>query len=162
VARCLIIGCGCRGRSLARELTGRGHAVRGTTRDPSNRAQIEVSGAEALVADPDRIATLSAALDHVSIACVLLGSAAGSFEQLAALHGSRLAMLLQRTLDTTVRGIVYEAAGAVDPGVLRAGAEIVRAVCEESRIPYELLAADPADHGAWLAAATAAVNQLLI
>jgi hypothetical protein len=135
--------------------------VRGTTRDPGNRAQIAASGAEALVADPDRVATLSGALEHVSIACVLLGSAVGSFEQLAALHGSRLAMLLQRTLDTTVRGIVYEAAGAVDPGVLRAGAEIVRAVCEESRIPYALLAADPADHGAWLAATTAAVDQLL-
>jgi len=145
LARCLIIGCGCRGLSLARELTAAGHAVRGTTRDPARRGEIEAAGAEAVIGDPDVVATLARSLDHVSVACVLLGSAVGSPEQLAALHGPRLEMLLTRMLDTTVRGIVYETAGAVDPAVLRAGAERVRACCEDSRIPYALLEADPVD-----------------
>ena len=161
MARCLIIGCGCRGLSLARELTAAGHAVRGTTRDPARRGEIEAAGAEAVIGDPDVVATLARSLDHVSVACVLLGSAVGSPEQLAALHGPRLEMLLTRMLDTTVRGIVYETAGAVDPAVLRAGAERVRACCEDSRIPYALLEADPVDVDAWTVAAVAAVNRAL-
>ena len=161
MARCLIIGCGCRGLSLTRELIAAGHAVRGTTRDPGRRAEIEAAGAEAVIGDPDVVATLARSLEHVSIACVLLGSAVGSPEQLAALHGTRLEMLLTRMLDTTVRGIVYEAAGSVDAALLGAGAARVRERCEDSRIPYALLEADPADVDAWTVAAVAAVNSAL-
>ena len=161
MARCLIIGCGCRGLSLTRELIAAGHAVRGTTRDPGRRAEIEAAGAEAVIGDPDVVATLARSLEHVSIACVLLGSAVGSPEQLAALHGTRLEMLLTRMLDTTVRGIVYEAAGSVDAALLGAGAARVRERCEDSRIPYALLEADPADVDAWTDAAVAAVNRAL-
>jgi uncharacterized protein YbjT (DUF2867 family) len=157
LARCLIIGCGCRGRSLATALIARGHTVRGTTRDPARAAAIEATGTEAIVGDPDRVGTLAGALEHVTIACILLGSAAGTREGLAALHGSRLDMLLSRMLDSTVRGIVYEAAGSVDGDVLDAGTARVRAVCEDSRIPYALLRADPSDHRAWTAAALACV-----
>ena len=161
MARCLIIGCGCRGRSLGRELIAAGHAVRGTTRDPARAAEIEAIGAEAVVGDPDVIATLARSLDHVSVACVLLGSAVGSAEQLAALHGTRLEMLLTRMLDTTVRGIVYEAAGSVDRALLDAGAELVRERCEDSRIPFALLDADPGDTSAWVSAAVRAVDRVL-
>jgi uncharacterized protein YbjT (DUF2867 family) len=161
VARCLVIGCGCRGRSLTRELRGSGHAVRGTTRDPSHCADIEAAGAEAFVGDPDRVATLVAALEHVAVTYVLLGSATGGPEHLADLHGTRLDMLLERSLDTTVRGIVYEASGSVDPAVLRAGAERVRSACARSSIPYLMLDADPSDHAAWLSAATGAVDRVL-
>ncbi len=161
MARCLIIGCGCRGLSLARELTASGHAVRGTTRDPARRGEIEAAGVEAVVGDPDVVGTIARALEHVTIACVLLGSAVGSPEQLGALHGSRLDMLLARMLDTTVRGIVYEAAGSVEPPVLNAGGALVRARCEDSRIPYALLDADPGEVDAWTVAAVAAVNSAL-
>jgi nucleoside-diphosphate-sugar epimerase len=161
MARVLIVGCGCRGRSLARELRARGHAVRGTTRSPEGRAEIEAAGAEAWVGDPDRIATLSYALDGVTVLCWLMGSASGTPAQLAALHGSRLQMLLERTIDTTVRGLVYEAAGSVDPALLAGGAETVGAACAKSEIPHVLLEADPGDHEAWLAAALARVEDLL-
>lgn len=162
MARCLIIGCGCRGRALARELGARGHAVRGTSRDARNCSAIEAVGAECHIGDPDRVATLVSALDHVSVACLLLGSAAGSPEQLSALHGSRLGMLLERVLDTTVRGIVYEASGSVDPALLESGAARVRSACARSLIPYALVSADSADHDAWLRDATAAVEQMLL
>jgi hypothetical protein len=162
LARCLIIGCGCRGRSLAAELRTRGHAVRGTTRDARTRTEIEAVGAEAYVGDPDRVATLTPALDHVTVACVLLGTAAGPVEHVAALHGSRLQMLLQRMLDTTVRGILYEAAGSVDPSALREGARTVRAACEANLIPYVILDAAPSDHAAWVGAARDAVERLLL
>ncbi len=112
--------------------------------------------------DPDRIATLTPALAHVAVACVLLGCATGSDEQLAALHSSRLEMLVERMLDTTVRGIVYEAAGSVAPAVLESGAARVRHACERSLIPYALLTADPSDRPAWRDAAARAVTQVLL
>jgi uncharacterized protein YbjT (DUF2867 family) len=161
LARCLIIGCGCRGRSLAAELIALGHSVRGTTRDAARVGEIEACGAEALVGDPNVVGTLARGLDHVAVACILLGSAAGTPERLAALHGPRLEMLLTRMVDTTVRAVVYEAAGSVDPDVLRAGAARVRARCEDSRIPYVLLDADGTDAGAWTLAAVAAVQRAL-
>jgi threonine dehydrogenase-like Zn-dependent dehydrogenase len=161
VARVLIVGCGCRGQALARALREQGHAVRGTTRSGARRDAIEAAGAEVWIGDPDRIGTLSYALDGVTILCWLLGSAGGSPEQVAALNGSRLRMLLERTIDTTVRGVLYEAAGSVDAGVLAGGARTVRAACGHSEIPHALLEADPADRDAWLAAALRAIDGLL-
>lgn len=161
MTRCLIIGCGCRGLSLAVQLRARGHAVRGTTREPARVDAIEAAGVEAYVGDPDRIATLAPALEHVGVVCLLLGSAIGDPEQLEALHGTRLEMLLTRMLDTTVRGVVYECAGSVDGSLLAAGRQRIRDVCERSLIPYVLLSADPGEQHRWLAAASAAVERVL-
>jgi uncharacterized protein YbjT (DUF2867 family) len=162
VARCLIVGCGCRGLSLAARLRADGHAIRGTTRRQAHVAEIEAAGAEPFLGDPDRVATLAPALAQVGVACLLLGSASGPREQLAALHGTRLEMLLERMLDTTVRGIVYEAAGSVDPELLHAGAERVARACERSLIPYVVLSTDPSDLPAWLDAAAAGVAHALL
>ena len=161
MARCLIIGCGCRGLALTAALRAEGHAVRGTTRDPSRVAALEAAGAEPFVGDPDRVATIVPALDHVGVLCILLASATGTAEQLRALHTTRLAMLLEKTLDTTVRGVVYEAAGSVDPTVLSAGAGVVANACERSLIPHVLLTADPDAHLAWVTAAADAVRRAL-
>ncbi len=161
MARVLIVGCGCRGLALARELIADGHAVRATTRDPGRVAEIEAVGVEAVVGDPDVVATLARALEHVSVACILLGSATGSPDRLAALHGTRLQMLLTRMLDTTVRGIVYEAAGSVDRGLLEAGAAQCARDARMSRIPYALLDTDPTDWAAWTSAAVDAVERVL-
>ncbi|ADB50343.1 Rossmann-fold NAD(P)-binding domain-containing protein [Conexibacter woesei] len=161
MARVLIVGCGCRGQALTRALRARGHAVRGTTRDERRRAAIEAAGAEVWIGDPDRIASISYALDGVTILCWLMGSASGPAEKLEALHGSRLSMLLERTIDTTVRGVLYEAAGSVEPSLLAGGAEQVRSACSYSEIPHALLEADPADHERWLVAALERVDELL-
>jgi nucleoside-diphosphate-sugar epimerase len=160
LARCLIVGCGCRGRTLATALQERGHVVRGTTRRAEELSVIEAAGVEGVVADPDRIVTLFGALDHVSVAIVLLGTAVGTAEQIAALHSTRLEMLLLKALDTTVRGIVYESAGTVDTALLSAGAEIVRSTCAGSRIPFREITAVPGSPG-WLADALAAVDGVL-
>ncbi|MGA2010665.1 MAG: NAD(P)H-binding protein [Solirubrobacteraceae bacterium] len=162
MARCLIVGCGCRGLQLTRALREHGHAVRATTRDPGRRGELEAAGAEVFVGDPDRVGTLWQAFAQVGVACVLLGSATGTDEQLAALHSTRLDMLLEKMLDTTVRGIVYETAGSVDPTLLATGAERVRHACERSLIPYVLLDADPAEHASWPDAARDAVERVLM
>jgi nucleoside-diphosphate-sugar epimerase len=159
VARVLIVGCGCRGAALARALVSEGHAVRGTTRAPGRLAEIEASGAEAAVADPGRLATVMPQLAGVSLVCWLMGSAGDSAA--ADLHGPRLRALLERLVDTPVRGVVYEAAGSVDPDLLSAGAAAVRGAADTWRIPAEVVAADPADRDAWVAAMTRAVARLL-
>jgi uncharacterized protein YbjT (DUF2867 family) len=156
----LIIGCGCRGQALAAELLAGGHAVRGTSRDSSRMLALEAAGIEAFTADPDRVGTIVPALEQVTIACVLLGSAVGDPERIAALHGRRLEMLLEKMIDTTVRGVVYESAGKVASEALERGSEVVSAVCWRSRIPYALIDADPTDHGAWVKAATGAVERV--
>jgi uncharacterized protein YbjT (DUF2867 family) len=161
VARVLIVPGGCRGLALARALREEGHAIRASSRREGRRVEIEAAGAEFHRGDPDRIGTLTYALDGATILCWLLGSAEGPPEALAALHGSRLAMLLERTVDTTIRGVVYEASGSVAPDVLSRGAEAVRRACGYSEIPYRLLRADPADPGTWLGAARLAVDELL-
>jgi nucleoside-diphosphate-sugar epimerase len=159
VARVLIVGCGCRGRELAWELRAAGHAVRGTTRDRERLAEIEAAGAEAVLANPDRLGTLMTQLHDVSLVCWLMGSAEG--DTAAGLHGRRLRTLLDRLVDTPVRGVVYEAAGSVAPDLLESGAAAVREASVTWSIPAEVVEASPEDPEAWLAAMTGAVRRLL-
>ena len=161
MARVLIVACGCRGRELARTLIADGHAVRGTTRDPARLAEIEATGAEAALADPDRLATLLPALTGVGCVCWLLGSATGEADSVAALHDARLASLLERLVDTPVRGVVYEAQGTVPTEQLARGAALARAAATRSRLPVEIVDENLAGGGSWLAATAAAVRRLL-
>lgn len=161
MARILIVGCGCRGRELAGALAESGHAVRGTTRHEGSLAAIEGAGAEAAVADPDLLSTLLPHIEDVSVLCWLMGTATGSEEAVAALHGSRLESIAAKLVDTHVRGLVYEAAGTVDPARLAEGAAGVRRVAEANRMPVAVVESDPADLGAWTAAMTAAVGRVL-
>ena len=156
-----MVGGGCRALDLARELRGEGHAIRAVTRTEAGRAAIEAAGAECVIADPDRIGTLRYALDNVTILLWLLGTATGPADKVAALHGSRLRMMLEKTTDTTVRGVVYEAAGTVGADVLSTGAAEAEHARRTNEIPYALLDADPADRAAWLAAARDAIDGLL-
>lgn len=135
--------------------------MRGTTRAPAASAGLEADGIEPWVGDPDRIGTLTGALDGVTVACWLLGSANGKPEILAALHGPRLRSFCERVVDTTVRGLVYEAAGTVPAGLLAGGAEIAREASRTWEIPLGILAADPADRREWLGAAERGVRELL-
>ena len=159
--RVLLIGGGCRGLGLTEKLVADGHAVRLVTRDEANRERIERAGAECWIGDPDVVGTLRYALENVTILVWALGTAAGTEAQVAALHGPRLEMMLSKTIDTTVRGVVYEAAGSVAPAALATGAAEVRRACELNEIPFAVLDADPAERDEWVAAARAAIDGLL-
>jgi nucleoside-diphosphate-sugar epimerase len=161
VARILLVGGGCAGLALIRELGGEGHAVRAVTRRSERRVELEEAGAECWPGDPDRIGTLRYALDNVTVLCWFLGAATGDHEAVRALHGSRLEMMLARTVDTTVRGVVYEAAGPVGADAILAGADEVRRAYDTHGIPYRLVESERADRAAWVAAAAAAVRGLL-
>ena len=157
VARVLIVGCGCRGRSLGAALRASGHAVRGTTRSSARVDDLETAGIEGVVADPDRLGTLVPALAGVTVVCWLMGSAEDSPD----VHGPRLRSLVEHLVDTPVRGLVYEAAGSADAALLAEGASTVREASQTWHIPVEVVDADPAAHEAWLEAMTAAVERLL-
>jgi hypothetical protein len=65
-------------------------------------------------------------------------------------------------IDTTVRGLLYEAGGSSRPaGALAEGERIVSAAAGASAIPLAVLRADPADVPRWLEQAGAAVESLL-
>jgi hypothetical protein len=159
--RVLLVGGGCRGLRLTRELVAEGHAVRAVTRTEAGRAAIEEAGGECWIGTPDVIGTLRYGLESVTILVWALGTAAGSAEEIAPLHGSRLRMMLEKTTDTTVRGVLYEAAGTVPADVLRTGAAELQRANELNEIPYALLDADPADAEAWVRGAREAIDGLL-
>jgi len=156
LARALIVGCGCRGLELAQALRREGWLVRGTTRDPDRLAAIDAAGAEAALADPDRLGTILEQIADVTTLCWLLGSAAGEARAVTALHAERLESLLARIVDSPVRRFVYEAAGTVEPAALGRGAQIVSEAGERWRIPVAVVDEPPSALGRWLEAMAAA------
>jgi uncharacterized protein YbjT (DUF2867 family) len=161
VARVLIVGCGCRGLELTRALLDAGHVVRGTTRRAERTLEIEARGAEAVVADPYRLATMLGPIDGVSVVCWLLASAEGDADHLAALHGPRLRAMLDTLVDTHARAFVYEAAGTAPAALLDGGAEVAGEAAATFEMPVEVVRADPADPAAWTAAMLGAVERAL-
>jgi hypothetical protein len=174
VARILIVGGGCRGRSLAEQMVAEGHAVRASTRSEDGRAAIETVGAECWIGTPDRLATLRGALENVTIACWLLAEAHGEAEQVAALHGSRLEFFLSQAIDTTVRGLIYDATppadsslgGVVTADALATGEQIFDSLTQLNAIPAVVLRGDGggaavAGQQAWVDDAAGAVTSLL-
>jgi nucleoside-diphosphate-sugar epimerase len=139
LARALIVGCGCRGREVGEELVGRGWRVRGTTRNPDSLQRIEAAGIEAALADPDRPGTILDLCGDVSVVVWLLAFASGTADAVSAIHGPRLERLLEKLVESPVRGFVYEAAGSVESRTLDSGRGIVERAGERWRIPVALL-----------------------
>jgi uncharacterized protein YbjT (DUF2867 family) len=149
MARALIVGCGCRGRALGEALTAEGWAVRGTSRGEQGLAAIEAAGIEPALADPHSPGTVLELVGDVAAVIWLLGSAVGPEEELDAIHGSRLERLLERLVDTPVRGFVYEATGTVPAPMLERGAAAVRRAGETWRIPIAVVERDPGGPEGW-------------
>ncbi len=103
----------------------------------------------------------------------MLAGAHGEPDAVRALHGSRLEFFLTQAIDTTVRGLIYDATpGHVPADALAEGERLVRRLTELNAIPMALLGVDGAaasagaddaaeDEEAWLGEATAAVERLL-
>jgi uncharacterized protein YbjT (DUF2867 family) len=161
MARILVVGCGCRGRALCRGLVADGHAVRGTTRDPKKLADIEAAGAEGVVCDPNRLATLTPALAGISAICWLMASAAGDAQSIEALHRDRLSSLVSYLVDSPVRGVIYEARGSVRQTLLEQTAESLRATTSRHHMPAEVVSVDPSLHLSWIEAMRSAVSRVL-
>lgn len=161
MARALIVGCGCSGRALGSELLEEGWAVRGTSRDAEGLAAIEAAGIEPVRADPERPGTVLELVDDVAVLIWLLGSATGDAEDVAAIHGPRLESLLERLVETPVRGFVYEGAGTVDARLLAGGAELVRNAERTWRIPVMVTETPRSDGPAWVEELETGVVEIL-
>jgi hypothetical protein len=146
--RALLVGGGRPGLGLTRELVADGHAVRFVTRHEAFRPEIEAVGAECFIGDPDRIGSLRYGLDNVTVLLWLMGRAPDGD-----LHGSRLTMMLERTIDTTVRGVLYEGTDA--------GAAEVTRMADYNEIPHAILATPRDDEGAWIASVLAGIDGVL-
>lgn len=146
--RVLLVGGGAAGLALTRTLTADGHAVRFVTRHEQFRDNIEAAGGECYIGDPDRVGSLRYGLDNVTVLLWLMGNAPDGD-----LHGSRLTMMMERTIDTTVRGVVYEGT----PG----GAAEVARMADYNEIPHAILDASRDDEDAWVAAVLTAVDGVL-
>lgn len=160
MARALLVGCGCHGRELGRALLAEGWAVRGTSRREDGLAAIGSAGIEPALADPDRVGTV---LDHVADVTVvawLLGSASGTPEEIEAANRLRLGSLLEKLVDTPVRGFVFEGAGSAGPEVLAAGAELVERAGRTWMIPVRVVSTER-DNAGWTAAMATAVTGVL-
>ncbi len=150
MARALIVGCGCSGRALGAELLEEGWAVRGTSRDAEGLEAIEAAGIEPARADPEKPATILDLVDDVAIVIWLLGGATGPDEEVAAIHGPRLEALLERLVETPVRGFVYEGVGTVDAELLAGGAALVRNAQATWRIPAAITETPRSEGPPWV------------
>ena len=128
MARVLVVGCGCRGRELGSELASAGHFVRGTSRTSEGAALVEGAGIEGVIADPLRLGTVLPALAGVTVVVWLFGRVDSP-----ELHGSRLSALLEKLVDSGVRGFVYEDGP---------GAHLVRDAGERWRMPVAVAPSD--------------------
>ena len=135
--------------------------MRGTSRSDAGLTAIESAGIEPASADPDRPGTVLELVHDVAIVAWLMGSAAGDPDAIDAINGFRLESLLEKFVDTPVRGVVYEAEGSVGADRLAHGAELVEAASERWRIPARILRADPGEHEIWADRACEAITSLL-
>jgi uncharacterized protein YbjT (DUF2867 family) len=161
MARALIVGCGCSGRALGAELLEEGWTVRGTSRGEEGLVAIEAAGIDPARADPERPGTVLDLVGDVAIVLWLLGSAAGPAEDVEAIHGPRLEGLLERLVETPVRGFVYEGVGTVDERVLAGGAELARNAERTWRIPVTVTETPRSEGPAWVEELENAVVELL-
>jgi hypothetical protein len=95
--------------------------IRGTSRTREGAKLIEGAGYEGAVADPRRLGTLLQHLAGVTVVLWLLARVGD-----ADLHGPRLSSLLEKLVDSGVRGFVYEDGP---------GADLVRDAGERWRMP---------------------------
>ena len=161
MARALIVGCGCRGRLLGRELLGEGWQVRGTSRSRAGLDAVRAAGLEPAQADPDRAGSVLELIDDVAVVVWALASATGSADEVAAVNGARLERVLERLVDTPVRGFVYEGAGAAPAQVLAVGADAVREAGERWRIPVAVVSTPPEPYDRWVGEMAGAVRAVL-
>lgn len=161
MARALLVGCGCHGRELGRSLRADGWEVRGTSRNPVGFELIESTGLEAALADPDQVGTILDQVGDVAVVVWLMASATGSPDELEAVNVLRLESLLEKLVDTPVRGFVFEGSGSAGESLLAAGAALVERAARTWLIPTRIVESDRSDASAWLDEMSKAVWSVL-
>ena len=151
MARAVIVGCGCWAREAGAVLVGRGWAVRGTSRSEAGRSAIEAAGLEAAPADPDRVGSIVQLLGDVTALAWLL--VAVPAPEGTVLNSERLGSLLEKLVDTPVRGLVFEAPASGE------GLAAVEDAATRWQIPVEVVSVDRGDAGGWASEVADAVER---
>ena len=161
MARALIVGCGCHGTRLGVALAEAGWAVRGTSRTEAGAERISAAGLEGAVADPDRVGTVLEHVGDIAVVVWALGEASGPTS--SDVNGPRLERLLERLVDTPVRGFVFEGPREHPEGTEDgpAATDIVAAANETWHIPVRIVGARRDHAEDWLEAMWAAVGDLI-
>ena len=154
MARALIVGCGRLGTELGLWLAEDGWAVRGTSRSEAGAKRIEAAGIEGVVAEPDRVGTVLEHVGDVAVVAWALGEATG--RTAPDVNGPRLERMLERLVDTPVRGFVLD---APPDGAEAIG--LVEAATRTWRLPSRVVDVPRSSAGEWVAAMRAAVNGLI-
>ncbi len=159
MARALLVGCGCLGRGAGTALLQRGWAVRGTSRSQPGLAQIDAAGIEPAEADPDRLGTIVELLGDVTVLAWLPAAGVSDAEVRNRLNGERLGSLLEKVVDSPVRGFVL----AASPGA--AVADPARALLADAerrwRIPFRVAERERGGEGASAGALADAVEAVI-
>ena len=116
-----------------------------TTRDAACAEEIRAAGLDAALADPERPGSVLDQVGDVALVFWLLGSACGDPELVEAVNGPRLEALLERLVDTPVRGFVHEAAGSAGVSCLERGRRAVADAGERWRIPVASVDSEPGE-----------------
>lgn len=161
MARALLVGCGCCARGAGRLLTERGWSVRGTSRGERGRARIEAAGIEAAEADPDRVGSVVELLGDVTVPVWALGAPAGGDGELEKLQLQRLPSLLEKLVDTPVRGFVWESSLPADADLARRAGALLEDAERRWHLPMRTVAAARADHASWAQAVADAVEAVI-
>jgi hypothetical protein len=148
----MLVGCGCCAREAGRLLVAEGWSVRGTSRTAAGRELIAGTGLEAAEADPDRVGSVVELLGDVTVLAWLLGDLPEA-DVVPTLNGPRLGSLLEKVVDTPVRGFVFEAPVGGE------GRELVEDAASRWHLPAEIVTVGRSDPGAWAAAVAAAVGR---
>jgi nucleoside-diphosphate-sugar epimerase len=160
VARALLVGCGCAAREAGAALLERGWAVRGSSRSRGRLDRIADAGIEPVLADPDRVGSIVELLADVTVLAWLPAAALSDPEALQRLNGERLGSLLEKLVDTPVRGVVYVAPPASD-----AGSDPGRALLADAearwRIPVRIVERGTGDGALWASSAAVAVEAVI-
>lgn len=151
MARAMLIGCGCAGREAGAILAGRGWAVRGTSRSELGCGAIEAAGLDAAVADPDRVGSIVQLLGDVTALAWLLGAVPDP--EGTVLNSERLGSLLEKLVDTPVRGLVFEAPASGE------GLAAVEDAATRWQIPVEVVSVGRSDPGRWASEVADAVER---
>ena len=161
MARALIVGCGCHATRLGVALAEGGWAVRGTSRTRAGVERISSAGLEGALADPDRVGTVLEHVGDVAVVVWALGEASGL--SASEVNGHRLERMLERLVDTPVRGFVFEGPRENPEGFEDelAATDIVAAANETWHIPVRIVGARRDHAEDWLEAMWTAVGDLI-
>jgi nucleoside-diphosphate-sugar epimerase len=161
MARALIVGCGCHGTALGARLAEGGWTVRGTSRTDAGAERIAATGIEGVVADPDRVGTVLEHVGDVAVVVWALGEATGP--TMLDVNGPRLESMLERLVDTPVRGFVLEGPREQPEGTeeMPAATDLVASASDTWHLPVRIVGARRDHPGEWLEAMRAATAELV-